>query len=163
MKNKINNSTQKKWMLLLFVTAFTYAAFTQPVSWTAYYEVGDNTFPPPATVNLKSIAYNPVNSDIYAYGQKFFNLPAQPSGMVYTRECGIVRYDNAAGGVPLGEVYDVHHDNTTMIPRSDEAGEMVIAADGSVYVTAKRYYDDIHLYDMVVIKYNSVLVEQWRQ
>jgi hypothetical protein len=161
MKNN-NCSTPKKWKLLFLVTAIQLSAFAQPVSWTAYYGAGDNTFPPPPTVNLKSIAYNPVNNNIYAYGQKFFNLPAQPSGNVYTRECGVVRYNNVTGGTPVSEIYDVHHDNTTLIPRSDEAGEMVIASDGSVYVTAKRYFDDTYLYDMVVIKYNSDLIEQWR-
>jgi hypothetical protein len=164
MKNK-NNFLKVFTMIValctmqLFLPSLSVAQL--PVSWTSYYEAGDNTFPPPPTVFLKSIAYNPVNNNIYEYGQKFFNLPAQPSGHVFTRELGVVRYDNVSGGI-ISEVYDVHHDNTTLIPRSDEAGAMAIAADGSVYVTGKRYYDDTYLYDMVVIKYNSALVEQWR-
>jgi len=152
----------KNWHLLLATVLIKTSVLAQaPVSWTAFYEVGDNSFPPPATVNLKSIAYSPLNNDIYAYGPKFFNLPAQPSGLAFAKECGVVRFDNLTGS-PLGSVYDVHHDNTTLIPRYDEAGEMAIAPDGSVYVTGKSWFNDAYLYDMVVIKYNSDLIEQWR-
>jgi hypothetical protein len=158
--------TKKIIFKLLIISAVitamnSFVALAQPVSWTSYYEAGDNTFPPPPTVNLKCIAYNPVNNDVYVYGPKFFNLPAQPSGNVYTKELGVVRYNHLTGAM-VNEVYDVHHDNTTLIPHFDEAGEMAIAADGSVYVTGKRYYDDVRGYDIVIIKYNSSLVEQWR-
>jgi hypothetical protein len=161
MKNKLKSKITN-WYLLLATVVISTSAFAQaPVSWTANYEAGDNTFPPPATVNLKSIAYSPLNNDVYAYGPKFFNLPAQPSGNVYAKECGVVRFDNLTGS-PLSSVYDVHHDNTTLIPHYDEAGEMAIGADGSVYVTGKSWFNDTYLYDMVVIKYSSDLVEQWR-
>jgi hypothetical protein len=166
---KTNNPT-KKIMLIAAVCGIRVLLASQsfaqaPVSWTSYYEVGDNsinfsTGQPDPVVNLRSIAYNPINNNVYVYGAKLFNLPAQPSGLVFTKELGVVQYDNT--GAVVASVHDIHHDGTTLIPRYDEPGEMAIAADGSVYVTGKRYYNDIYLYDMVVIKYSSALVEQWR-
>jgi hypothetical protein len=134
----------------------------QPVSWTKYY---DTTIPNllglDESAGAVSVKYSPLNGSIYAFGTKQINLPAVVSGYGFSRELTVARYDNVTGN-KINEVSAHVPLSTDLTGHSDVAKEMVIGADGSVYIIGTYFYNTFYGYDIVVIKYNSSLVEQWR-
>lgn len=156
---KTKNSIHKKIAALVLTMLFAITAFPQPVSWTATYDAS-HQFTLDNATGAKTIAYNPANSDIYVFGQRYFYLPGNP-GPAQTREFGVVRFDRLTG-VNVDEVFPNHFTLTQTETYNDVPGEMVIASDGSVYVTGSYFFDNVSGYDAIVIKYNAALTEQWR-
>jgi Secretion system C-terminal sorting domain len=148
-----------------FFSLFVLCVFlsnAQPVSWTKYYDATiPNTLGLDGTTGAVSVKYGPLNGSIYAYGTKQINLPAVISGFGFSRELTVVRYDNVTGN-KINEVSSHIPLTTDLTGHQDIAKEMVIGADGSVYIVGTYFYNTFYGYDIVVIKYNSSLVEQWR-
>lgn len=154
-----------KHLLILFqilLLLFAFPSLSQPpVSWTNYINSSrPNSLGLDATTGTKSIAYSPLNYDVYVIGQIYYGLPAVPSGLAWGREIGITRYNHSTGAV-VNSYIDNHHSIADTIPFFDSPGELVIANDGSIYSTVKFYYSGVYSYDMKVTKYSPDLVPLW--
>ena len=137
-------------------------ASSQPVSWTSYHNGSrPNILGLDPTTGTRDLSYSPLNNDIYVLGKEYYSLPLAPSPYAVGTEVVIERFDRLTGSV-VSTLHLTNHSASDSIPHNDIPGKMVIAPDGSIYITISYFYDSFYKNDMAVIKFNSSLVEQWR-